>query len=287
MNIVAVSISQLDDQTARDHDIHILDYPFFVNGEQYDVHITDPPAHQDGIRAIVLNRNNRCTTSGVNEAQLLEIYEKLADAPFLSVHQGRAWSEVSYAAMNKIAQERPEIPCTIVNTHHTTAGYTVQLLQLARTLADGRSWEDHAERYAIDRRNTAHIGAIPDLFFLHRSGRIGLAKALLGTAMKAIPLLTIRDEVESAKPFGRVRSYAQANLRMVRAIEQDLERVGGDRVEIVVAWYGPHEAERDHLLSLIREKGWRGNLDVFTGKFSAAPHLGPDYWEVGYTVHAD
>ncbi|MCX4242996.1 DegV family protein [Paraliomyxa miuraensis] len=287
MNVVGASIAQVDDDVARSLGIHILDYPMLVNGEQVEARVADWPTIHHERRELIKNRDNRCTTSSLSEAILLETYERLKHEPFLSMHQGERFSAATWAVLRKIEREHPEYPCTLVDAQHTLSGYTVLLLQAARALAGGETWESYRERFERARDNTTNIAAVYDLFYLSRTGRVSFAKALLGTALRTIPMLIYRNGMDGVRPLARARTYAQANLRMVQSIESDLRRVGGDRVDVVIAWFGPRDDEREHLLSLIEARGWNARIDQFIGKYSAAAHLGPDYWEIGYTVHAD
>lgn len=287
MQIVAASIAQLDADVAESLGIHILDYPLLVNGQERQASVADPPELQADHRAVIADRANRCSTSSMSEGQLLALYEQLKDAPFLSMHQGERFSNATWATLRKVERERPDLPARVVDTHHTLSGYTVLLLQAARAMQDGRSWESYEPDFYTARQNTTNIAVVYDLFYLSRTGRISFAKAMLGTALRAIPLLIFRDDMDGAQPYGRVRTYAQANLRIVQTMERDLARVGGNRMDLVLVTYGPRDEERAHLLDLIQQRGWEVRIDGFVGKHIAAAHLGPDYWEVGYTVHAD
>jgi DegV family protein with EDD domain len=287
MNVIGASIAQVDDDVARSLGIHILDYPLLVNGKEVEAGIADWPRTQHKLREIIKNRDNRCSTSNLSEAVLLEAYEQVKDEPFLSLHQGEKFSAATWAVLRKIEREHPEYPCTLVDAHHTLSGYTVLLLQAARALKEGGTWESYRERFERARGNTTNIAAVYDLFYLNRTGRVSFSKALLGTALRTIPLLIYRNDMDAVHLFARARTYAQANLRIVQTMEKDLLRVGGDRIDIVIAWFGSRDEEREHLLLLIRKHGWNTQIDQFVGKSSAATHMGPDYWEVGYTVHAD
>jgi fatty acid-binding protein DegV len=80
------------------------------------------------------------------------------------------------------------------------------------------------------KENTRHLGAVYDLFYLHRTGRIGLAKAVMGSAMKIIALLSSSEEPGVLKSIGKVKNYMQANNRFVQLLQEDMLEKNGKSV---------------------------------------------------------
>ena len=62
--------------------------------------------------------------------------------------------------------------------------------------------------------------AVDTLEFLRRGGRIGAAQALVGSALKLKPILTLEEEI---KPVEKVRTAGRAEARMVEYLRQRFE----------------------------------------------------------------
>ncbi len=90
-------------------------------------------------------------------------------------------------------------------------------LAAARAARDGASLQEAAD---LARRTYSHIGVyftVDDLKYLHKGGRIGGAKRLLGSALKIKPILQIQDgKIEAA---GSAVTRKKALERLVKLVE--------------------------------------------------------------------
>lgn len=68
------------------------------------------------------------------------------------------------------------------------------------------------------------------LTFLHKGGRIGGAAALLGNAIKLVPILTVIDG--AAETFAKVRTRKKALERMVQKLKEDMSLHGLKRLAV-------------------------------------------------------
>jgi DegV family protein with EDD domain len=91
-------------------------------------------------------------------------------------------------------------------------------LTAARRAADGDSL-DSIVANVTDRRNRSKLyGALDTLEFLKKGGRVGNARALLGSMLAIKPVLEVRDgEVEEA---GKVRTRSKALRLLVDRVKQ-------------------------------------------------------------------
>lgn len=129
------------------------------------------------------------------------------------------------------AAQLPELTIRLVDTRSVTMGQGFAVLAAARAAAAGRPLDEvvaAAEKVC----NRLHlILAVDTLEFLHRGGRIGGAKRLLGTALKLKPLLHFVDG--KIEPLAQVRTKSKAVAHMLDVAE---ERLNGNRmVEVAVA----------------------------------------------------
>lgn len=70
------------------------------------------------------------------------------------------------------------------------------------------------------------------LKYLARGGRIGKAKALLGTVLSIKPIIGFKDGI--TVPLGKVRTHEQGLEWIANKIRSDLERLKGDRVHLII-----------------------------------------------------
>lgn len=90
------------------------------------------------------------------------------------------------------------------------------------------------------------LAAFDTLEYLRRGGRIGAAKALLGSVLNIQPLVTLRDGLVA--PFGRARSRAQALSKLVEFAGQFT------RIEAFAIEHTACAADASELKVLLQEK---------------------------------
>ena len=112
----------------------------------------------------------------------------------------------------------PDLTIRIVDSFSSSMGLGMVVLAAARVAADGRTL-DEVVAAAESMRERVHLLFVVDtLEYLHRGGRIGGAKRLLGTALRIKPILQFKD--------GQIESLSQARTKR-KAITQMLEIVEG------------------------------------------------------------
>ena len=257
----------------------------FLNGEPYPVSIDMSKADKDELRLLLKNKDNKVTTSGLKEEDLLRVYNKHKDNKIISIHQSGKASTATSAVINKVLKENPDLDITFIDAHHLTGAYSVLVQQVAIMVKEGKSYDEVMELTVKHRANTNHLGVVFDLFYLHRTGRIGLVKAILGTAMKIISILSSSDEPGVLKAIGKVKTSVQANQRFLKIIEEDIKLKDGQAIKGIISVVGPHEKEALHLKNLLDEMDVKTDIEIHITNHSNMPHTGPDFYDIGYTVY--
>ena len=287
MVIVSDSSLQLSYQTTKELNIQVVEYPLFVNGEPYPVSMSMSREEKEKLRELVKDKKNNVTTSGLKEEDLRRVWEQFKDQKILTIHQSARMSSITATVLQKVKSELPHLDIELFDTHHMVAAYTVQVLQAARALREGMASPELLALMKRNRENTRHVGSVYDLFFLQRTGRIGRAKAILGTAMKIIPLLGSSGEAGVLRNIGKAKTYQQANQKFVGMMAEDLAAGKARRVTALISQIGPYDRETSHLKELIEQQGWDVEVEILSTNHSAMPHAGPDFYDLGYTVHED
>ena len=77
MVIVADSALQLNYETIKSLGIEVVEYPMYLNGEPFPVSMSMSREDKDRLRLLLKDKNNKVTTAGLREKDLLEIYNNL------------------------------------------------------------------------------------------------------------------------------------------------------------------------------------------------------------------
>lgn len=116
----------------------------------------------------------------------------------------------------------PELTIRIVDSLSSSMGLGMVVLAAARAAAAGRSLDEVVAAAEGMRERMHFLFMVDTLEYLHRGGRIGGARRLLGTALRVKPILQFRD--------GKIESLTQARTKrkaIIRILEIVEERLGG------------------------------------------------------------
>ncbi len=287
MKLVADSALQLESDAVHKLGITVVEYPLYVNDEPYPVSMEMSREEKDTLRLILKDKNNKVTTSGLRKEDLLATYRKFPGEKIISLHQSGRASMATMAVIHEILAEESSLDIEFVDAHHLTAAYSVVVQQVAEAVQQGLPIEEIRTLIEYIRPHTRHLGAVYDLFYLHRTGRIGLAKAVLGTALKITALLSSSDEPGMLVSIGKAKNHLQGNQRLISIIREDLERLNGTRLRAVISVIGPHEKEAEHLKSSVEQLECETHVEIHYTNHSNMPHAGPDFYDIGYTIYTD
>ena len=111
-----------------------------------------------------------------------------------------------------------DCPVVVVDSLMVSMGLGSLCLTAARRAADGDSL-DSIVANVTDRRNRSKLyGTLDTLEFLKKGGRVGNARALLGSMLAIKPVLEVRDgEMEEA---GKVRTRSKALRLLVERVKE-------------------------------------------------------------------
>ena len=284
MVLVADTAAQIPAKEFDRWGVEVCNYPMYVDGEPIDVSAGMSDEAKEEIRMLLKDKNRNVSTSGLREEDLLEIYRRHADEPILSLHMSATASSATAQVVTKIIQEHPELDITHYDSRHLVEGYSIIVKEAARRMNAGASREEMDAFLKAAPLRTRHHGVVFDLFYLQRTGRIGTAKAVMGTAMKIIPMLSATDPPGNLKSSGKVKKPLQAVKKFVDFIERDRELWPNAPLKALISVQGPHREEAEELKSAIEQL--EGDVDVvlYGCSHSNLPHAGPDYFGLGYML---
>ena len=173
----------------------------------------------------------------------------------------------------ELAARDAPIPVRVLDSRTVGMALGFAVLAAAKAGRDGQHDLDAVADIAAKRSATASAFFYVDtLEYLRRGGRIGSARALLGSALAMKPLLHMADG--RVEPLEKVRTSTKAIARLE---EIAVERAGGDGSSVEIAVQHLDAAERaDALASRLRER-LPGLTGVTVGEVGAVigAHVGP------------
>lgn len=242
-----------------------------VDGEQQrEADIADYGAFYERLRA----SEGGATTSQPSVGDFISVYEPLLDAgrEIVSVHISAGISgtyEAANQARERLSEEgKGGERIRVMDSRSAAGGQGLCALGAAAAALEGADAEA-AEARAQEVRGALKMWfAIDTLEYLRRGGRIGGARAWIGSALKIKPILTLEEEIT---PVERVRTRARS-LERLRDYARQRHDSGAD------GWVVQHIQDQETADKLIEDCYEIYGCDpVFTSEIGAVlgAHVGP------------
>ncbi|WP_433439781.1 DegV family protein [Nonomuraea sp. CA-141351] len=177
------------------------------------------------------------STSRPSPESFASCYSSLAAAGatgIVSIHLSRELSGTVESA--QAAAERAPVPVEVIDSRSIAMGLGYPVLAAARAAASGASLEAVTSAARRCRETTQTFFYVDTLEYLRRSGRIGTAASLFGSALMIKPLLHIVDGHISLLEKVRTSSRAIARLE-----DLAVHAAGEGPVEVAVQHLGARE----------------------------------------------
>ncbi|MEV7187905.1 DegV family protein [Kitasatospora sp. NPDC093102] len=221
--------------------------------------------------AEALRGKQRVTTSRPNPETFAATYRAAAEAGakgIVSVHISGELSGTVEAA--RLAAAEAPVPVRVVDSRMVGMALGYGVLAAAEAIAAGQGLAEAAEAAGRRAAGTSGFFYVDTLEHLRRGGRIGAARALLGSALAVKPLLHLAGG--RIEPLEKVRTASRAIARLE---EIAVERSGEQEVDITVH----HLAAEDRAEPLAERLRARvpGLRELYVGEVGAVigAHVGP------------
>ena len=203
-------------------------------------------------------------SAGAFEARFRDLIARGATG-ILCVNLSSRLSATMQAAKVAAAAVTGAVPVQVIDSLTGSMGLGSLVLTAARRAADGDPL-DKIVAEVVDRRDRTRLfGSLDTLEFLKRGGRIGNARALLGSMLAIKPVIEIRDGV--VEEAGRVRTRSKA----LRALAEKVKAQPVDQVSVL---HG-QAPDVDDLLDLLHPTFPRDEIVVGEVGPVVGTHAGP------------
>jgi DegV family protein with EDD domain len=184
------------------------------------------------------------STSQPSVGDFLDVYRPLVAAgrEVLSIHIAEGLSGTCTSAREAariLATESPGATVIVHDGRTGAGGLGCLVVEAARLGHQGLGAREILAAVEQARESLDIWFCLDTLEYLRKGGRIGGARAMIGTALKIKPILTFGEEIT---PVGRVRTHRRALERMVRHLGELRDR--GASEWIVQHAQAPFDAER-------------------------------------------
>lgn len=275
--VVCDSTAYLPPELLAAREIGTISLYVSVDGEQErEAEIEDYAGFYERLRA----SQSGATTSQPSIGDFLAVYEPLLEAgkEVVSIHISAGISgtfEAAGQARERLVEEgKGGERIRVMDSRSAAGGMGLCALGAATAAASGASAEAVLARAEETRRALKMWFAIDTLEYLRRGGRIGGARAWIGSALKIKPILTLEEEIT---PVERVRTRSRS-LERLRDYARQRHESGAD------GWVVQHIQDQETADKLIEDCYEIFGCDpVFTSEIGAVlgAHVGPGLLGVG------
>ena len=275
--MVCDSTSYLPEEILEERGVKRISLYVALGGEQRrESEIDDYDSFFERLRA----SDQGATTSQPSVGDFTDVYAPLLDAgrDIVSIHLSSAISGTYESALvarqQLVDEERGGERIHVVDSRTGCGGMGMLVLSASAAANAGAEPGPIVDRALQTREELRMWFAIDTLEYLRRGGRIGAARAWLGSALQIKPILTLEEEIT---PVERVRTRRRVFERLVE-YARELHEEGRD-AWVVQHIHDPENAQR--LVERCREV--MGSDPLFVSEVGPVigAHTGPGLLGVG------
>lgn len=275
--VVCDTTAYLPPELVAERGIQAISLYVSVDGDQQrEADIADYAGFYERLRASEAG----ATTSQPSIGDFLGVYEPLLEAgkELVSIHISAGISgtyEAAGQARDRLTEEgKGGERIRVMDSRSAAGGMGLCALGASAAAAAGAGADAVLARAEETRESLKMWFAIDTLEYLRRGGRIGGARAWIGSALKIKPILTLEEEIT---PVERVRTRARS-LERLRDYARQRHESGAD------GWVVQHIQDEETASALIEDCHEIFGCDpVFTSEIGAVlgAHVGPGLLGVG------
>jgi len=216
-------------------DIRYVKYPVSINEREY--------RETESVTAFWLidrykKDNILAKSTSLIKGDIIDIIEKNKGKYDLIIHvvMSGTLSRATFAMAENIREMYEDtIPIINIDTRQVSGGVGVVLLRILDILNETSDTDEIIKKSKLIIENTFSLFIMADLNYLYRGGRIGKAKALLGSVLKIIPLIGLfGDDPEGVIiPVGKGRTFKQVNALIINTILEKMKEKSYSRAKLI------------------------------------------------------
>lgn len=208
------------------YDIKVVPMAFTLDGEEI-LHYPDERNMTNEEFYQALKEGKTSTTSQINPMTYVDFMKPILEAGqdilyvcFTSGLSGTYQSAL--LAKDMLLEDYPERKIEVVDSLCASAGQGYFVYLVAQKKEEGLSLEELTQWTIENRQRIAHWFTVDDLFHLQRGGRLSFAEAMLGSALKIKPIISV-DEKGGLYVENKVRGNKRAVEYMLSKMNDTMD----------------------------------------------------------------
>lgn len=233
--LVCDSTCDLPVDVIKELDVKILPFSYSINDEVFYYYLDE----RDGNISDFYNKlrnGDMPVTSQVNPMVYQELFEEIIkegkDVLYLAFSSGLSGSyQTSTLAIEMIKEDYPDAKIISVDSLCASIGEGAFLCEVANLKKEGMDIDSLAQWIRDKRLDVRHWFMVEDLFHLKRGGRLSAVSAVVGSALKIKPILSV-DEEGKLMVKSKARGVNKALDYIMSMVKEDVEDLGQLRAVI-------------------------------------------------------
>ncbi len=212
--IVTDSTADIPSELVRQNQIHVMPNYIMIDGQS----LKDGEGISREEFYQRLPYTSTLPTTGTASSGLYhELYEKLFNQGFsqiLSIHAASALSGIFSAAASAAQAFGGRVK--VIDSQQVSMGLGFQVLAAAEMVARGMAFDQIASFIGEMHKRVRLMAMLDTLEFVRRSGRVGWARASLGSLLRIKPFIELRDGI--VESLGEVRTRNKGLERLIHLL---------------------------------------------------------------------
>ncbi|MBQ9934580.1 MAG: DegV family protein [Lachnospiraceae bacterium] len=233
--LVSDSTCDLPVEVIKELDIKILPFSYSINDEVFNYYLDE----RDGdIKDFYdrLRNGDMPITAQVNVQVYADLFEGFIkegkDVLYFAFSSGLSGSyQTSNLAIEMVKEEYPDAKVISVDSLSASIGEGIFLYEAAMLKKEGMDIDSLAQWIQDKRLDVRHWFMVEDLFHLSRGGRLSAVGAVVGSALKIKPILSV-DEEGKLVVKSKTRGVGKALDFILSKVREDVEDLGSLRAII-------------------------------------------------------
>lgn len=200
---VTDSTADIPDSLAQKLDIRVIPAILVIEGQSFeDGHDFSREAFYERLP----NMQQVPSTASPSAGTFESVYQKLLNQGYqtiISIHVASLLSGVYNTA--RLAAQPFEERVHVIDGESLSLGFGFQVIAAAEAAAQNAPLDEILAQITFTRQRTRLIAMLDTLEFIHRSGRVGWARARIGSLLRIKPFVEVKD--------GQVFNLGQARTR--------------------------------------------------------------------------
>ena len=224
--LISDSTCDLPVEVIKELDIKILPFSYSINDEVFHYYLDE----RDGDISDFYNRlrnGDMPITAQVNIQAYADMFEEIVkedmDVLYLAFSSGLSGSyQTSRLAVDMVMEDYPDAKIISVDSLSASVGQGVFLYEIAKLKNEGMDIDTLAKWIEDKRLDVRHWFMVEDLFHLKRGGRLSAVSAVVGSALKIKPILSV-DEEGKLVVKSKARGVGKALDYIISKVKEDVE----------------------------------------------------------------